>query len=58
MNQGLAKAIRDLMNATESVSKSATELNKTVKALPSYKELISEIKKIKLNIISTFRSSE
>jgi hypothetical protein len=58
MNQGLAKAIRDLMNATDSVSKSTSELNKTVKALPSYKELVSEIKNIKLNIISKFRSSE
>ena len=58
MNQGLAKAIRDLMNATEAVSKSASELNKTVKALPSYKELISEIKNIKLNIISKLRSPE
>jgi hypothetical protein len=58
MNQGLAKAIRDLMNATDSVAKSTSELNKTVKALPSYKELITEIRNIKLKITSKFRSEE
>lgn len=58
MNQGLAKAIRDLLNATESVSKSTSELNRTVKALPSYKELISEVKNIKLKIVSKFGISE
>jgi hypothetical protein len=58
MNQGLAKAIRDLMNATESVAKSTSELNKSVRALPSYRDLVTELKNIKLNVASKFRNSE
>jgi len=58
MNQGLAKAIRDLMNATESVAKSTSELNKSVRALPSYRDLMTELKNIKLNVASKIRNSE
>jgi hypothetical protein len=58
MNQGLAKAVRDLMNSAESISKSTSELNKTIKALPAHKELMTEIKNIKLNILSKMRNSD
>ena len=56
MNQGLAKAVRDLMNSADSISKSTSELNKTIKALPAHKELMTEIKNIKLNILSKIRN--
>jgi hypothetical protein len=58
MNQGLAKAVRDLMNSAEAISKSTSELNKTIKALPAHKELMAEIKNIKLNILTKFRNVE
>jgi len=48
MNQGLSRAIRDLLNSTNSISDATSTLNKTVKALPAQKELMNEIKKIKL----------
>jgi hypothetical protein len=47
MNQSLAKALRDLLNSTESLDKSSKELGKTVKAIPTNRELLSEIKSIK-----------
>jgi hypothetical protein len=47
MNQSLAKALRDILNSTESLDKTSKELNKTVKAIPSNRELLSEIKTIK-----------
>lgn len=47
MNQSLAKAIRDLLNSTESLDKSSKELGKTVKAIPSNRDLLNEIKLIK-----------
>ena len=56
MNQGLAKAVRDLMNSADSISKSTSELNKTIKSLPAHKELMTEIKNIKLNILSKIRN--
>jgi hypothetical protein len=47
MNQSLAKALRDLSNSTESLDKSSKELGKTVKAIPSNREILTEIKAIK-----------
>ena len=47
MNQSLAKALRDLLNSTESLDKSSKKLGKTVKAIPTNRELLSEIKSIK-----------
>ena len=47
MNQSLAKSLRDLSNSTESLDKSSKELGKTVKAIPTNRELLSEIKSIK-----------
>jgi hypothetical protein len=47
MNQSLAKALRDLSNSTESLDKSSKELGKTVKAIPSNREILAEIKAIK-----------
>ena len=47
MNQSLAKALRDLLNSTESLDKSSKELGKTVKAIPSNREILTEIKAIK-----------
>ena len=57
MNQSLANAIRDLINATNSISRTSSELNKSVKEMPKYKELLSEIKKIKINFTDRFKSS-
>ena len=47
MNQSLAKSLRDLSNSTESLDKSSKELGKTVKAIPSNREILNEIKAIK-----------
>ena len=47
MNQSLAKSLRDLSNSTESLEKSSKELGKTVKAIPSNREILTEIKSIK-----------
>jgi hypothetical protein len=47
MNQSLAKALRDLLNSTESLDKSSKELGKTVKAIPTNRELLTEIKSIR-----------
>jgi hypothetical protein len=47
MNQSLAKALRDLLNSTESLDKSSKELGRTVKAIPSNREILTEIKAIK-----------
>lgn len=47
MNQSLAKSLRNLSNSTESLDKSSKELGKTVKAIPSNREILTEIKAIK-----------
>ena len=47
MNQSLAKALRDILNSTDSLDKTSKELNKTVKAIPSNREILNEIKTIK-----------
>jgi hypothetical protein len=47
MNQSLAKALRDILNSTDSLDKTSKELNKTVKAIPSNRELLTEIKTLK-----------
>ena len=45
MNQSLAKALRDILNSTDSLDRTSKELNKTVKAIPTNRELLTEIKK-------------
>lgn len=47
MNQSLAKALRDILNSTDSLEKTSKELNKTVKAIPSNREILNQIKTIK-----------
>jgi hypothetical protein len=47
LNAGLARAIRDIQNSTGSLDKSTKDLNKTVKSLPTNKDLLGEIKKLK-----------
>lgn len=47
MNQSLAKALRDILNSTDSLDKTSKELNKTVKAIPSNREILTEIKTLK-----------
>jgi hypothetical protein len=47
MNQSLAKALRDILNSTDSLDKTSKELNKTVKAIPSNREILNQIKTIK-----------
>jgi hypothetical protein len=47
VNQSLARAIRDILNSTDSLDKTSKELNKTVKAIPTNRELFNEIKAIK-----------
>jgi hypothetical protein len=47
MNQSLAKSLRDLSNSTQSLDKSSKELGKTVKAIPSNREILAELKAIK-----------
>ena len=50
VNQSLAKAIRDILNSTESLDKTSKELNKTVKLMPNNRDLLTEIKNIKTKI--------
>jgi capsular polysaccharide biosynthesis protein len=45
MNQSLAKALRDILNSTDSLERTSKELNKTVKAIPTNRELLTEIKR-------------
>lgn len=45
MNQSLAKALRDILNSTDSLDRTSKELNKTVKAIPTNRELLTEIMK-------------
>jgi hypothetical protein len=47
MNQNLARALRDLSNSTQALDKSSKELGKTVRAIPSNREILNEIKQIK-----------
>jgi hypothetical protein len=47
MNQSLAKALRDILNSTDSLDKTSKELNKTVKAIPSNRELLTELRTLK-----------
>ena len=58
MNQSLANAIRDLNSSSKLINNSTLELNKTIKSLPKYKELVAEIKNIKLNLAKRNRDSE
>ena len=50
VNQSLARAMRDLLNSTESLEKTSKDLNKTVKDIPSNREMLTEIKNIKARI--------
>jgi hypothetical protein len=58
MNQGLARAIRDLNNSTQSIAGTTSLLNKAVKALPSQKELMTEIKNIKLKMVNRTKNED
>jgi hypothetical protein len=51
MNQNLATALSKLLNATESLDKSTSILEKKFKELPTHRDLLTEIKKIKSEII-------
>jgi hypothetical protein len=50
VNQSLARAIRDILNSTDSLDKTSKELNKTVKLMPNNRDLLTEIKNIKSKI--------
>jgi hypothetical protein len=50
VNQSLSRAIRDILNSTDSLEKTSRELNKTVKLMPNNRELLTEIKNIKSKI--------
>jgi len=50
VNQSLARAMRDLLNSTELLEKTSKELNRTVKDIPSNREMLTEIKNIKNKI--------
>jgi signal transduction histidine kinase len=50
VNQSLARALRDLLNSTELLEKTSKELNRTVKDIPSNREMLTEIKNIKNRI--------
>ena len=50
MNQNLATALSKLLNATESLDKSTSILEKKFKELPTHRDLLTEIKKIKFEI--------
>ena len=50
VNQSLSRAIRDILNSTDSLEKTSKELNKTVKLMPNNRELLTEIKNIKSKI--------
>jgi hypothetical protein len=51
VNQSLARALRDVLNSTELLEKTSRELNKTVKAIPNNRELLTELKNIKSRIM-------
>jgi hypothetical protein len=50
MNQNLATALSKLLNATESLDKSTSILEKKFKELPTHRDLLMEIKAIKNQI--------
>ena len=50
VNQSLARAIRDILNSTDSLEKTSKELNKSVKLMPNNRELLTEIKNIKTRL--------
>jgi hypothetical protein len=50
MNQSLARAIRDILNSTDSLDKTSQELNKTIKLMPNNRDLLVEIKNIKARL--------
>jgi hypothetical protein len=50
VNQSLSRAIRDILNSTDSLEKTSRELNKTVKLMPNNRDLLTEIKNIKSKI--------
>jgi hypothetical protein len=50
VNQSLSRAIRDILNSTDSLEKTSRELNKTVKLMPNNRDLLTEIRNIKSKI--------
>lgn len=51
VNKSLARALRDVLNSTELLEKTSHELNKTVKAIPNNRELLTELRNIKSRIM-------
>jgi hypothetical protein len=51
VNQSLSRAIRDILNSTDSLEKTSRELNKTVKLMPNNRDLLTELKNIKSKIL-------
>lgn len=54
MNQGLATAVRDLVKSTQILNQTTKELNKTVKAVPSNRDILVELRKIKSKFMTGF----
>lgn len=50
INQSLARAVRDILNSTDSLDKTSKELNKTIKLMPNNRDLLIEIKNIKARL--------
>jgi hypothetical protein len=50
VNQSLSRAIRDILNSTDSLEKTSRELNKTVKLMSNNRDLLTEIRNIKSKI--------
>jgi hypothetical protein len=50
VNQSLARAIRDILNSTDSLEKTSKELNRTVKLMPNNRDLLTELKNIKTKL--------
>jgi hypothetical protein len=50
VNASTASILRNLVSASKSMEQTSKELNKSVKALPSHKDLLTEIKKMKARL--------
>jgi N-methylhydantoinase A/oxoprolinase/acetone carboxylase beta subunit len=50
VNASTASLLRNLVSASKSMEQTSKELSKSVKALPSHKDLLTEIKKMKARL--------
>ena len=50
VNASTAAILRNLVSTTKSMEQSSKELNKSIRALPSHRDLLTEIKKIKARL--------